>query len=165
MDNPKIIIVNKNTKVSVFKKNQTYETTHTQNYFVISETETHFFYIDKNEDKVSVWKDDIKEVTCKNRIIKFKDYKKIDVEDLIIKHDLLISLAQKMSKLLSLYSIKDYDMSDYKQEDLNIKITKLYFILSHNHFNTTDVIKCAIPKKYLWDHSWRSNIKKDYNGK
>jgi len=161
MDNPKIITVNRGTEVSVFGNKHSYTTTHTQNFIVNSETETHFFYLDSKGTRISVSKNNIKKITFKNRKILFKDLKKDEIINVFDNYRKLIITVQKMSKMISEYKITENDMSIYDSEELHVGMTKKYIVLYKNHYHQGEIIefRCHIPKKYLWDHSWRKNLK------
>ncbi len=167
MDNQKIITVEKNTEISKAGEATTFKTSHTQNFIVIAETETHFFFKDDKHNRLSVWKDNIKNVTFKIRTILFKDLKKDEILNILDNHRKLIVLSQKMSKIISQYDIEQYDMSIYDPEHINIGTTKSHIILSTKHLDKgkSKEFSCKIPKQFLWDHSWRKNLRKYLNDK
>lgn len=160
MDNPKIIRVLANTNLSNGKNS--FILTKTQNFIVVSETDTHFFFKFKpdNTDMYSVKKSDIKYVTYKDRTIEFKDLKKADILNIFSNYEKLIKLAQQISKQISQLRVNENDMSTMHFNEIDVHLTEEFIILERQYIGKT--YKCNIPIKYLWDHNWRKNLIKDY---
>lgn len=160
MDNPKIIRILSNTKIS--NGIESFELKKTQNFVVISETETHYFFRFNRDstDKYSVRKADIKYVTFKYRTIEFKDLKKADILNIFTNYEKLIKLAQQISRYISQLRVEENDMSTMDYNEVDVEIKDDFIVLKRSFIDKT--YKCKIPLKYLWDHNWKKTLIKEY---
>ena len=158
MDNPKIIRIDNGTELSNGKV--PFIIAKTQNFIVVSETETHFFIKIKDKGIFSVWKHKVNYVTYKDRTLKFDELKKPEILNIFSNYEKLVKQAQHISKYISQLRVDQHDMSILLISELNIKITETHIILERRYIDK--IYSCEVPLKYLWDHSWRQNVIKDY---
>lgn len=163
MDNPKIIKVPAGSVISN-GNSVNFTIKHNQNFVVIAETETHFFFNFRNR-KYSILKNLIKHVTFKNRTIKFSDLKKNEILNTFSNYRLLIDKAQRISAELSKYNIGCYNMTEYYFDKISVLFSKDHIQLLHyvEIDGKIKIIKAEIPMKYLWDKNWRKTILKEYD--
>lgn len=149
----------------VHDKYNDYEIKETQTFDVVSETEATYFFKFENI-LVGVAKGNIHKVDFPHKKIDFHSIKKEDIGYILKNYNSLLERISRITSRISTVSFTDYDLSEYKLEDIKLNFNEDNVVAYVNVFVNEDIpykkFQCIIPMEFLWTHNYKSLLYKYY---